>query len=175
MNVRFNRLAVATALVAGTTPVAAHGETFTQRVPVLRATPVYTHVSEPRDQCWTEQVTADEYVDRNGVPLGAIVGGITGGVIGNQIGGGTGRDIATVGGAVAGAAIGNSFDRDRAGISIAPVTREVQRCRIVDTRRDVLEGYDVTYRYQNRDFTTRLAYDPGDQLQLRVDVAPQPR
>jgi uncharacterized protein YcfJ len=175
MNVRFNRLAVATALVAGTTAVAAHGETFTQWVPVLRATPIYTHVSEPRDQCWTEQVTADEYVDRNGVPLGAIVGGITGGVIGNQIGGGTGRDIATVGGAVAGAAIGNSFDRDRAGISIAPVTREVQRCRIVDTRRDVLEGYDVTYRYQNRDFTTRLAYDPGDRLQLRVDVAPQPR
>ena len=55
------------------------------------------------------------------------------------------------------------------------MTREVQRCRIVDTRRDVLEGYDVTYRYQNRDFTTRLAYDPGDRLQLRVDVAPQPR
>ena len=118
MNVRFNRLAVATALVAGTTAGAAHGVTFTHGVPVRRATPVYTHVSEPRDQCWTEQVTADEYVDRNGVPLGAIVGGITGGVIGNQIGGGTGRDIATVGGAVAGAAIGHSFDRDRAGLSI---------------------------------------------------------
>ena len=65
------------------------------------------------------------------------------------------------------------LDGERAGITIAPVTRDVERCRTVDTGRDVLDGYDVTYRYQNRDFTTRLAYHPGDRVQVRVDVTPQ--
>ena len=168
---RRSSLAAAVALCAIALP--AHGDSFTQWAPVMRVTPVYAHVSDPREQCWTERVTTDEYVDRNGVPLGAIVGGITGGVLGNQIG--SGRDVATVGGALAGAAIGNSFDRERAGIEIAPVTRDVERCRSVDVGRDALDGYDVTYRYQNRDITTRLPYDPGPRLQVRVDVAPQPR
>src|SRR5262245_37826955 len=34
--------------------------------------------------------------------LGAVIGGIAGGVIGHQFGGGTGRDVATVAGALAG-------------------------------------------------------------------------
>ena len=55
------------------------------------------------------------------------------------------------------------------------MTRDVEHCSVVAAGRDVLEGYDVTYRYQNRDFTTRLPYDPGSRLQLRVVVEPQPR
>ena len=167
-------LAACAAMAVGGAAIAAHAESFVQWAPVVRATPVYAHVSEPQQQCWTERVTTDEYVDRYGVPLGAIVGGITGGVIGNQIGSGTGRDVATVGGAVTGAVIGNAIDRQRAGITVQPVTRDVQRCRTVETGRDVLDGYDVTYRYQNRDFTTRLANHPGDRIQVRVDVAPMP-
>ncbi|HEX6136750.1 MAG TPA: hypothetical protein VF059_03780 [Casimicrobiaceae bacterium] len=66
--------------------------------------------------------------------------------------------------------IGDAIDRERAGIEVAPVTREAERCRTVDVGSDVVEGYDVTYRYQNRDFTTRMAYDPGDRVQVRIDV-----
>lgn len=163
-------LVAASAILLGALAVPAHAESFAQWAPVVRSTPIYTHYSDPQRQCWSERVTTDEYVDRNGVPLGAIVGGITGGVLGNQIG--SGRDVATVGGVIAGAAIGNSLDRERAGIAVAPVTRDVERCRTVDAGRDVLEGYDVTYRYQGRDLTTRMQYDPGAQVQVRVDVAP---
>jgi uncharacterized protein YcfJ len=125
-----SRLLVAGAAIAlSGTAAAANGDTFMQWAPVIRVTPVYTHVSEPQQQCWTERVTTtDEYIDRNG----------------------TSR------------------------ITMNPITHDVQRCRTVDTGRDVLDGYDVTYRYQNRDFTTRLAYDPGDRIQVRVDVAPTP-
>lgn len=165
-------LVAASAILLGALAVPAHAESFAQWAPVVRSTPIYTHYSDPQRQCWSERVTTDEYVDRNGVPLGAIVGGITGGVIGNQIGSGSGRDVATVGGVIAGAAIGNSLDRERAGIAVAPVTRDVEHCRTVDAGRDVLEGYDVTYRYQGRDLTTRMQYDPGAQVQVRVDVAP---
>lgn len=166
---------VAAAAIACAAAMPANADSFTQWAQVVRATPVYVHVSDPRHECWTERVTTEEYVDRNGVPLGAIVGGITGGVIGNQIGSGRGRDVATIGGAVTGAAIGNSIDRERAGITVAPVVRDIEQCRTVDAGRDVLDGYDVTYRYQNRDVTTRLPYDPGDRLQVRVDVQVAPR
>lgn len=62
-----------------------------------------------------------------------------------------------------------------AGVQVAPVTRDVDRCRSVDVGRDVVDGYDVTYRFQNRDLVTRLPYHPGDRLQVRVDVQPEPR
>lgn len=117
------------ALALGSTAVAAQAQSFMQWAPVIRATPVYTHVSEPQQQCWTERVTTtDEYVDRYGASR----------------------------------------------IAMQPVTRDVQRCRTVETGRDVVDGYDVTYRYQNRDFTTRLASYPGDRIQVRVDVVPAP-
>ena len=104
----------------------------------------------------------------------AIVRSLVNFVSRRRISSSTGRDVATVGGAVTGAVIGNAIDRQRAGITVQPVTRDVQRCRTVETGRDVLDGYDVTYRYQNRDFTTRLANHPGDRIQVRVDVAPMP-
>lgn len=65
------------------------------------------------------------------------------------------------------------LDLDRAGITVAPVTRDVERCRTVDVGNYIVNGYDVTYRYRNRDFTIRMAYDPGDRVQVRVDVEPQ--
>ena len=93
-------------------------------------------------------------------------------VIGNPIGAGNGRDAATSGGAVTGAAIGDAIDRERAGIEVMPVTREVERCRTVNVDDDVIAGYDVTYRYRDRDFTTRMAYDPGQRVRVNVDVQP---
>ncbi|OFE12572.1 hypothetical protein PHACT_05000 [Pseudohongiella acticola] len=44
---------------------------------------------------------------------GAVIGAIVGGVAGNQVGGGSGRDIATAAGAVGGAFVGNTIERNR--------------------------------------------------------------
>lgn len=44
---------------------------------------------------------------------GAVIGAIVGGVAGNQVGGGSGQDIATVAGAVGGAFLGNTIERNR--------------------------------------------------------------
>ena len=121
-------LVACAAIALGSTAVAAHAESFMQWAPVIRATPIYTHVSEPQQQCWTERVTTSEYVDRYGASR----------------------------------------------VTLQPVTQDVQRCRTVETGRDLVDGYDVTYRYQNRDFTTRLASYPGDRIQVRVDVVPTP-
>jgi len=159
-------------IVLAATPASA--ETFTQWAPVVRATPVYVHVSEPRQQCWTERVTTSEYIDRNGVPLADITDGITGGTL-NRVPRGDNSPGSGTSVAITGSTLAASIDRARAGITVAPVTRDVERCRTIDAGRDVLDGYDVTYRYQDRDLTTRLPYPPGDRIPLRVAVEPAPR
>ena len=108
------RCMVAAAMIAGAAAMPAYGEGFVQWVPVIRTMPVYTHASEPRRQCWTEQVTRNEYIDRRGVPLGTVVDGMTGGALGNTTGD-TDSDSATVAGAVTGAAIGDTIDLDYYG------------------------------------------------------------
>jgi len=44
---------------------------------------------------------------------GALIGGVVGAAVGNQIGGGNGRKVATVVGAVGGAAAGHRIEKDR--------------------------------------------------------------
>ena len=53
-----------------------------------------------------------------------------------------------------------------------PVQRDVQRCRTVEGHTDVIQGYDVRYRYQGREYVTRLASPPGDRIPVEVTVAP---
>lgn len=81
----------------------------------------YVTVSQPRQQCWNEQVAVS---GRNND--GALVGGIAGGIIGNQIGRGNGRVAATAVGAVTGAIVGERLSGNH-GVSY----RTVQRCNTV--------------------------------------------
>jgi uncharacterized protein YcfJ len=49
-----------------------------------------------------------------------------------------------------------------------------QRCRTVTSVRSQqrIEGYDVTYRYRDRVYTTRMPYDPGSSVPVRHKVLP---
>lgn len=104
--------------------------------------------------------------DSNRSATGAVVGGVAGAVLGSQVGGGTGNKAATAVGGIAGAVIG-----DRVANPDQPRTEQVERCREVASSREVLKGYDVTYRYQGQDFTTRLPYKPGSTLRVGVAVS----
>lgn len=55
---------------------------------------------------------------------------------------------------------------------VVPVHRDVQRCRTVQTATDTIQGYDVRYRYNGREYVTRMAYDPGDRIPVDVSVMP---
>ncbi len=186
-------------LSAGTAMAAPHNDVAT----VISSTPIVERVSAPRRECFTEQVTAyderrvrrqqeyvaDSRVERPSSGAGALLGAIVGGVIGHQFGNSTGgRDHGTAAGAVIGGLIGNNMettgsDRNDSGyrrasvydVERVPVTRDVQRCNVVNDYREEIRGYDVRYSYNGREYMTRLAYDPGPTLPINVEVRPSYR
>lgn len=142
---------------------------------VLRVDPVYhtTIVREPREQCREEAVT---YRERSGGDAtgGTVLGAIIGGAIGNKVGHGDGRRAATVAGAVIGGAIGRDIDKNNGSQPGREYQGVRENCRIVEVeseRREVA-GYDVEYRYRGEMFMSRLNYDPGERLRIRVAISP---
>jgi len=93
---------------------------------------------------------------------------VIGGVLGNTVGKGDGRKAATVAGAVAGGAIGNRSSRGRDYETTQTQCREVNA---VSEQRRII-GYDVEYRYRGEVYMSRLDYDPGERLRVRVSVTP---
>jgi uncharacterized protein YcfJ len=88
-------------------------------------------------------------------------------VLGHQVGSGRGRDVATAGGAVAGAAIGANVNR---GTPTA-YGEDVQRCTTVAGGRP--EYWDVTYRFRGVVHRVQLSAPPGPVVM--VDEAGEPR
>jgi len=129
-------------------------------------------VTTPREECYTD--TVYEEVRPQAAPGATILGGIIGAAVGNQIGHGDGRRAATAAGAVIGAAIGNNQAQRRVSGYSETRARDVQRCstRYEERYEERIDGYNVTYVYNGRQATTRLPYDPGDRIRVRVDVRP---
>jgi len=136
---------------------------------VLAARPIIetVTVARPERHCWEETVS---YRGERGSATPAIVGGILGGVVGNRFGDGRGKDAMTVAGALLGASVGH--DLGRRDHDAYPVTTERCRTEHNSYQEERVVGYDVSYRYQGRLYTTRLPYDPGDRLRVRVHVEP---
>ena len=137
-------------------------------------------VTVPRRECWDEEVAVQRRgrLDRDNGSLGStIAGGLLGGVIGRQIGGGSGRDAMTVVGALVGSAIGNNAGGDRTPRDRDVVYDTVRRCETRDEVRqeERVDGYNVTYLYNGREYTTRTRNDPGDRIRVRVSVNPAGR
>ena len=103
--------------------------------------------------------------DSNRSATGAVVGGVAGALLGSQIGGGTGNKAATAVGGIAGVVIG-----DRVANPDQPRTEQVERCRQAESSREVIKGYNVTYRYNGQDITTTLPYQPGSTIRVGVSV-----
>ncbi len=127
-----------------------------------------------------------------GIGAGTVLGAVIGGAIGHQFGHSSGgRDRGTAVGAILGGIVGNSAENDNRNyrdasyrnnstrqvvdVDRVPVTRDVQRCQTISDTRDEVRGYDVRYRYQGREYNTRLPYDPGPTMQVNVEVRPVSR
>lgn len=141
--------------IAGAAQAAEYGR-------VINTTPVVQQVSVPQQSCWDEQVQ----VQQPRTYGGAILGGIFGGLLGNTVGHGNGNVAATAAGAVVGALAGDNLANQNSGVS----TQTVRRCSTTQTQQQHTVGYDVTYEYAGQRYTTRMAYDPGREVPIQVNV-----
>ena len=139
---------------------------------VLRSDPIYETVQEARPR----EVCADVSTERNrrydNTNAGTVIGALVGAALGNQVGAGDGRRAATVAGAVVGGAVGREVD---AADNPQGTERSVRsECRVVDqyVERKEVVGYDVQYRYRGEVYSSRMDYDPGEKLRVRVAVSP---
>jgi len=146
---------------------------------VLRVDPVYDDAAAApaaaaaQQECWDEQVPvgaeSGAAIEGGRRTVATMIGAVVGGLLGNQVGKGDGRRAATVAGAVAGGVVGNQVAAER------PQYTTQRRCRPAtggsSGSRHVV-GYDVEYRYRGEVFTSRLPYDPGDRMRVKVSVTP---
>lgn len=144
-------------------------------------------MSEPRRECYQEtRYNEPRYESvRAGGPAPAAGSMILGGLIlgstsATQIGHGDGRRAATVAGALIGSALGH----DAAARNPRDGRYEEVRLRRPGVHGGALRralpgelggagGDRVAYEYNGRRYETRLPYDPGERVRVRVDVFPR--
>ena len=158
---------------------AASAADFEDYAKVSSVVPQVEQINRPRQECRTEIVPVQRQVSTRQPGTGhntggAIVGGIAGALIGRQIGHGDGRSAATAAGAIIGALSGDRIENNNAQATTETITteQEVKRCRMVDHWETRNVGYNVTYEYKGRQYTTQLSYDPGTRLKVNVAVTP---
>jgi uncharacterized protein YcfJ len=169
-----NTTLIAALLATSGAAQAGHGrgdsDGFTARAQVMASTPFYETINEPRRECWTETTGYETRSYRDGNNTGgAVLGAIAGGLIGSTVGKGSGKVAAAAVGAATGAVVGDRWNDGSTRHESSP--RQVERCRVEDNYRQVISGYDVRYRFQGREYNTRLPYDPGKWLTLNVSFS----
>jgi len=129
---------------------------------VVAVKEVVETVVTPREKCEDIQVQQQAPVKDEHRIAGTVAGGLAGGLLGHTIGGGKGKTLATVAGAAAGGYAGNQIQRKMQQKDV--VTTTEHRCKTVNEKSQKLVGYNVTYRLDGKDGTTRMSFKPGATL-----------
>jgi len=160
-------LATATALLAVSTGANAAIYDYAKVIsskPIVR----YVNVKTPVRECWQDTEYYTTYESGRHAPGRTLAGAIIGGVVGHQFGSGRGNDAATIAGSMLGAAIGHG------SVHRVENSRPVERCetRYRSHQEQRIDGYNVVYRYNGQKYSTRMPYDPGKSIKVRVDIRP---
>ena len=146
----------------------AHGASdFVDTAQIISAKPIIERVSESRQECDPAPAPQRSSNSGAGSIVAPILGGVVGGLLGHQVGQGSGKTAATIVGATGGAVAGSVL-ANRSGSDAPPPQ---QQCRTVETSHEVVNGYDVVYRYNGRDVNVALPYNPGVGNTVKVGVS----
>lgn len=150
---------------------------FYDQAEVVNVEPITrtVRISVPERECWQEEVRySDAPIHAADAARNVFVGGIVGGIIGHQFGSGRGQDAATLAGTLIGASVAHNRAKRRADAYSHERVATEERCRVVNQyhAEERIDGYWVTYNYQGESFTTRLPFDPGSSIRVRVQVSP---
>jgi uncharacterized protein YcfJ len=148
-------------------PVAApdYRQRNNERLFEANVTSVRAVVGTPEQRCWVEPGQVAQTQGSANIP-GAIAGALIGGILGHQVGGGTGKDIATAGGLIAGAAIGANVGRTDS----AP--QDVQRCESIPNRAQA-QYWDVSYNFRGQEHHTQMTAPPGATVTVNEQGEPR--
>lgn len=140
-----------------------------ERVYEAPITSVRAVVGPPNQRCWMERQQVQAAPQGQSNVGGLLLGGLIGGVLGHQVGGGSGKDLATVAGAVGGAVVGNQI---AGGATVGPVGRDVQRC---ETTQSATPAYwDVTYNYRGAEHHVQMSAPPaGNTIFVNANGLPR--
>ena len=139
---------------------------------VVEKEPVIRIIRQPvqEEVCWQEEVYREIPESRSRAPV--VLGAILGGIIGNQFGHGSGRDAMTF----AGAALGHSIAKDsqRRHNPQRYFASLEDRCGLNTNWKETEQiiGWDVVYEYQGETYLTRMQDEPGERIQVRLEVRP---
>lgn len=108
-------------------------------------------------------ITQKEIVKSQGSGWQTLLGAVVGGVVGNQFGGGTGKEVATAVGAVAGAGIARSNANQvyRMEHKLVELLIETEQGKLID----VIQDIDSRMLFEKGDKVRILYFDDG----VRVD------
>ena len=147
------------------------GEQLFDYARVVDVQPRYRRIelSEPVRECWEEPV----YQTRNSAG-GMLAGGLIGGIVGHQLGDGRGQRVATALGTLIGASIGHQAVNGHRGHGEQRVAGYRQHCNTHyrTSYEEVVDSYDVTYKYRGRIYHTEMPYDPGKRIKMRIQITP---
>jgi uncharacterized protein YcfJ len=145
-----------------------------EKARVTHVEPIYrtVTVSSPERECWDEP---QRYRGDHESYTSTIAGGIIGGVIGNQFGGGSGKTVMTIAGTLLGGSVGRDMNNSNRYREVD--YRHQEQCRVVERRyqEERIDGYEVSYRYHGRHYTTVMDHDPGRFIDVDVHVEPRER
>ncbi|MCG9750143.1 glycine zipper 2TM domain-containing protein [Vibrio brasiliensis] len=108
-------------------------------------------------------ITQQEIIKSQGSGWETLLGAVVGGVVGNQFGGGTGKEVATAVGAVAGAGIArnNANQVYRLEHKLVEILIETEKGKLID----VIQDIDNTMLFEKGNKVRILYFDDG----VRVD------
>ena len=139
---------------------------------VVEKEPVIRIIRKPvqEEVCWQEEVYREVPRSRSRAPV--VVGAILGGIIGNQFGGGSGRDAMTLAGAALGGSIAKDSQRRHNPQNFYASLED--RCGLNTnwTETEKIIGWDVVYEYKGETYLTRMQDEPGDRIQVQLEVRP---
>ena len=143
---------------------------------VVDVRPIFreVRVSNPIRECWDEPVYHTEHRPRKSAG-GMLAGGLIGGIIGHQIGKGRANKVATAVGTILGAKIGH--DAVNGHIDHTPSRQVVGYDEVCKTRHqvsyeEVVDSYEVTYKYRGNRYHLEMPYDPGKRIKMRIQFTP---
>ena len=158
---------------AGPTVVVAY--TSFEEVDVMSTEPIFQLVEQkvPTERCQIEYVTARQPRFDSASQTPGIIGALVGGAIGNAVGSEkSNQRVGAVAGALLGASIAKDVNRKRHDGEYQGTEREVCSTVYRTERAQEIIGYDVSYSYNGAIYTSRMDYDPGDSIRLRVNITP---